>query len=61
VFTLNTLPDCSEPFVDPAGKVAGFSLHAVVAARAQVTPAKCGKPKFDSWGRNFLICMGRIL
>jgi hypothetical protein len=34
VFTLQTLPDCSEPFVDPVGKVAGFSLHAGVAARA---------------------------
>jgi Putative transposase/Transposase zinc-binding domain len=34
VFTLQTLPDCSEPFVDDVGKVAGFSLHAGVAARA---------------------------
>jgi hypothetical protein len=34
VFTLQTLPDCNEPFVDPMGKVAGFSLHAGVAARA---------------------------
>ena len=34
VFTLQTLPDCSEPFVDDVGKVAGLSLHAGVAARA---------------------------
>ena len=34
VFTLQTLPDCSESFVEPVGKVAGFSLHAGVAARA---------------------------
>ena len=34
VFTLQTLPDCNEPFDDRVGKVAGFSLHAGVAARA---------------------------
>jgi hypothetical protein len=34
VFTLQTLPDCNEPFVDQVGKLAGFSLHAGVAARA---------------------------
>jgi hypothetical protein len=34
VFTLQTLPACDEPFVDGVGKVAGFSLHAGVAARA---------------------------
>ena len=34
VFTLQTLPDCNEPFDDSVGKVAGFSLHAGVAARA---------------------------
>jgi hypothetical protein len=34
VFTLQTLPSCAEPFDDPVGKVAGFSLHAGVAARA---------------------------
>ena len=34
VFTLKTLRDCNEPFVAHAGKVAGFSLHAGVAARA---------------------------
>jgi hypothetical protein len=28
-----TLPDCNEPCVDHVGKVAGFSLHAGVAAR----------------------------
>ena len=33
VFTLQTLPDCNEPSVDNVGKVAGFSLHAGVAAR----------------------------
>jgi len=34
VFTLQTLPACDEPFDDGAGKVAGFSLHAGMAARA---------------------------
>ena len=34
VFTLQTLPACDEPFEDEVGKVAGFSLHAGVAARA---------------------------
>ena len=36
VFTLQTLPDCrpDNPFVDTLGKVAGFSLHAGVATRA---------------------------
>jgi hypothetical protein len=36
VFTLQTLPDCrpDNPFVDTVGKVAGFSLHAGVATRA---------------------------
>ena len=34
VFTLQTLPSCNEPFDDAVGKVAGFSLHAGVAARA---------------------------
>jgi hypothetical protein len=34
VFTLQTLPACDEPFDDGLGKVAGFSLHAGVAARA---------------------------
>jgi hypothetical protein len=34
VFTLQTLPACDEPFDDSVGKVAGFSLHAGVAARA---------------------------
>ena len=27
VFTLQTLPDCSEPFVASVGKVAGFSAR----------------------------------
>ncbi len=35
VFTLQTLPSCNEPFVEPVGKMAGFSLHAGVAAGAQ--------------------------
>ena len=37
VFTLQTLPDCESdnPFTDSVGKVAGFSLHAGVATRAQ--------------------------
>jgi hypothetical protein len=34
VLTLQTLPSCNEPFDDGVGKVAGFSLHAGVAARA---------------------------
>ncbi len=34
VFTLQTLPACDEPFDAGIGKVAGFSLHAGVAARA---------------------------
>ena len=34
VFTLQTLPACEEPFADGVGRVAGFSLHAGVAARA---------------------------
>jgi len=34
VFTLQTLPACDESFDDGVGKVAGFSLHAGVAARA---------------------------
>jgi hypothetical protein len=36
VFTLQTLPACEpeDPFGDTVGKVAGFSLHAGVAARA---------------------------
>ena len=34
VFTLQTLPACDEPFDDGVGQVAGCSLHAGVAARA---------------------------
>ena len=34
VFTLQALPACEEPFADGVGRVAGFSLHAGVAARA---------------------------
>ena len=36
VFTLQTLPACDpeEQYSDTAGKIAGFSLHAGVAARA---------------------------
>ncbi|MAT65849.1 MAG: IS91 family transposase [Gammaproteobacteria bacterium] len=34
VFTLQTLPASGDPFDDGIGKVAGFSLHAGVAARA---------------------------
>ena len=34
VFTLQTLPGCEEPFDHGVGKLAGFSLHAGVAARA---------------------------
>ena len=34
VFTLQTLPSSDEPFGDQVGNVAGFSLHAGVAARA---------------------------
>ena len=35
VFTLQTLPGIDEPFSDTAGQVAGFSLCAGVAAKAQ--------------------------
>jgi hypothetical protein len=34
VLTLQTLPDIDEPFTTRVGNVAGFSLHAGVAARA---------------------------
>ena len=34
VFTLQTLPASEAPFDDPVGQVAGFSLHAGVAAKA---------------------------
>ena len=34
MFTLQTLPTCDEAFDDGVGKVAGFSLHAGVAAKA---------------------------
>jgi hypothetical protein len=35
VFTLQTLPACEpDAFIDTAGRVPGFSLHAGVAARA---------------------------
>ena len=34
MFTLQTLLACDEPFGDGVGKVAGFSLHAGVSARA---------------------------
>ena len=34
VFTLQTLSACDDPFDDGVGKVAGFSLHAGVAAKA---------------------------
>ena len=34
MFTLQTLPASEEPFDDGVGKVAGFSLHAGVAARS---------------------------
>ena len=34
VFTLQTLPATHEPLDDSVGQVAGFSLHAGVAARA---------------------------
>lgn len=34
VFTLQTLPACEESFDNGVGKVAGFSLHAGVSARA---------------------------
>ena len=34
VFTLQTLPADDDPFTEPLSKVAGFSLHAGVAAKA---------------------------
>ena len=33
VFTLQTLPACGAPFDDGVGKVAGYSLHAGLAAK----------------------------
>ena len=38
VFTLQTLPACDELFDNGVGKVAGFSLHAGVSARADERP-----------------------
>ena len=38
VGTLQTLPACEpDEFADTAGKKAGFSLHAVIAVRRQLT------------------------
>lgn len=34
MFTLQTLPACEQPFDDGMDQVAGFSLHAGVAAKA---------------------------
>lgn len=45
VFTLQTLPACDEPFDEGVGKVAGFSLHAGVAARADQ------RQKLERWCR----------
>ncbi len=41
VFTLQSLPACDEPFDDGVGQVAGFSLHAGVAARADERQKPC--------------------
>jgi len=38
VFTLQSLPAGDEPCSVVAGRAAGFSLHAGVAARADETP-----------------------
>ncbi len=44
VFALQTLPACDEPFDDGVGKVAGFSLHAGVAARARIITTAAAEP-----------------
>jgi hypothetical protein len=46
VLTLQTLPDCESgnPFVRTLGEVAGFSLHAGVAAKANERTTKSRRP-----------------
>ena len=49
VFTLQTLPDCEDDqFTSRVGNVAGFSLHAGVAARAHERDTKSRRPQ-ASW------------
>ena len=49
VFTLQTLPDCGdEQLASRVGKVAGFSLHAGVAASAHERETKSRRPQ-ASW------------
>jgi hypothetical protein len=49
VFTLQTLPDCSDdPLAHKAGNVAGFSLHAGITARAHEQATKSRRPQ-ASW------------
>ena len=49
VFTLQTLPDCEDDqFTSRVGNVAGFSLHAGVAARAHERETKSRRPQ-ASW------------
>ena len=44
MFTLQTLPTSGDPFGDGIGKVAGSSLHAGVAARADERKARTAVP-----------------
>jgi hypothetical protein len=46
VFTLQTLPDCQSdnPFSSSVGEVAGFSLHAGVATKANERATKSRRP-----------------
>ncbi len=50
VFTLQTLPDCESdnPFSSSVGEVAGFSLHAGVATKANERTTKSRRPQ-ASW------------
>ena len=51
VFTLQTLPDLDEsdyPFSSSVGEVAGFSLHAGVATKANERETKSRRPQ-ASW------------
>ena len=59
VFTLQTLPDCGSenPFVSTVGEVAGFSLHAGVAARANERATKSRRPQ-ASWNVCAVMSLG---
>jgi hypothetical protein len=51
VFTLQTLPDCNEPFVDDVGKVAGFSLATQVSRRGRTIARNRNDCAVTSQGR----------